>query len=122
MFGKIGAGEIILIAPDGTRHDALVEGKEGVAYLAHKSGAPVIPVAIEGTRGYPRFPRGKGPGATIRLGKPFRFKPLPRRPTRGQLRQMTDEALYILAAMLSEDRRGFYADLGRGTRKYVEEG
>ncbi|MBI4769689.1 MAG: 1-acyl-sn-glycerol-3-phosphate acyltransferase [Chloroflexi bacterium] len=118
----LAAGEVILIAPDGTRHPALEQGKEGVAYLAYKSGVPVIPVAIGGTKGYPRFPRGSGPGATVRLGAPFRFKALPRRPNREQLRQMTDEALYVLAAMLPERRRGYYADLSKATREFILEG
>jgi 1-acyl-sn-glycerol-3-phosphate acyltransferase len=34
------AGEIVLVAPEGTRHAALRDVKEGVAYLAYKSGAP----------------------------------------------------------------------------------
>jgi 1-acyl-sn-glycerol-3-phosphate acyltransferase len=36
------AGEIVLVAPEGTRGPALRQGKEGVAYLASRSGAPVI--------------------------------------------------------------------------------
>jgi len=115
----LAAGEIILVAPDGTRRPAMAQGKEGVAYLAYKSGAPVIPVAIEGTRGYPRFPRGHGPGAQIKLGKPFRFKRLSKRPSREQLRQMTDEALYLLAGMLPEHRRGYYSDLSKATHEYL---
>jgi 1-acyl-sn-glycerol-3-phosphate acyltransferase len=42
------AGEIILVAPEGTRNPQLQRGKEGMAYLASRSGAPIIPVAVEG--------------------------------------------------------------------------
>ena len=71
------SGEIVLVAPEGTRGTQLGRGKEGVAYLALKSGAPIVPVAIEGTEGFPSiFPIGWWkPGAFIRLGPPFRFKP-----------------------------------------------
>ena len=63
--------------------------------------------------------RWRGPGATVRFGRPFRFCPeiQPRRET---LRQMTDEAMYILAAMLPEGRRGIYGDLSKATQETIE--
>lgn len=116
----LAAGQIVLVAPEGTRHPALGEGKEGVAFLAHKSGAPVIPVAIDGTQSYPYpFPPKARPGAVVRLGKPFRFKPVHGRIPREYLRRMTDEAMYRLAAMLPEHRRGVYADLSRATNETI---
>ena len=33
---------------------------------------------------------------------------------------MTDEAMYILSAMLPENRRGFYADLSLATHETIE--
>ena len=54
------------------------------------------------------------------LGRPFRFKPVPGRLPRERLRQMTDEALYVLAAMLPEPRRGYYADLSKATTETIE--
>jgi hypothetical protein len=33
---------------------------------------------------------------------------------------MTDEAMYILAGMLPEHRRGFYADLSIATQETIE--
>ena len=41
---------------------------------------------------------------------------------RERLRQMTDEAMYVLAAMLPEYRRGYYADLSKATRETIEWG
>lgn len=118
----LGAGEVILVAPEGTRGPSLGRGKEGVAYLASKSGAPIIPVAIEGTEGFPSiFPFGwHKPGASIRLGAPFRFRSLTGKPSREQLRLMTDEAMYVLAGMLPAPRRGAYADLSRATQSTLE--
>ena len=106
------AGEIVLVAPEGTRGPALQSGKEGVAFLAYHTQSPIIPVAVEGTVGFPSlFPIGwDRPGAMIRVGPAFRFKRQPRRPDRAMLRKMTDQAMYILASLLLPERRGVYAD------------
>ncbi len=118
----LAAGEIVLVAPQGTRQPSLQQAKEGIAYLAHRSGAPIIPVAVDGTEGFPSVSRKRwaGPGATVRLGKPFRFKKIEGRLPREALRQMTDEAMYRLAAMLPEGRRGIYGDLSKATSEYIE--
>jgi 1-acyl-sn-glycerol-3-phosphate acyltransferase len=119
------AGEIVLVAPEGTRGVELREGKVGVAYLASRSGAPIVPVAVEGTAGFPALrgsPAWRGPGAQVRFGQPFRFRPEYQRASKDQLRQMTDEAMFILAAMLPKNRRGYYADLSRATKDTIEPG
>ncbi len=119
----LSAGEVILIAPEATRHPALGQAKEGIAYIAHKSGAPIVPVAIENSQGYPTLLvpwNATQPGAYFRLGRPFRFKPVAGRLPRERLRQMTDEAMYQLAALLPERRRGHYADLSKVTRETIE--
>jgi len=116
------AGEIILVAPEAHRGPQLRQGKEGVAYLATRANAPVVPVAIDGTIGFPTFrllPRWREPGANVRFGAPFRFKSLGQRAGREELRLMTDEAMYILAAMLPEYRRGVYSDLSLATRETI---
>ena len=89
------AGEVVLVAPEATRSPALREAKEGIAYLAYKSGAPIVPVAVEGTEGVIKLgiKRPSDPGAVVRLGVPFCFKPMTGRPSHAALRQMTDEAM-----------------------------
>mgnify|MGYP001068820114 CR=1 FL=1 len=117
------AGEILLVAPEGTRGTALQEGKEGVAYLASRSGVPVIPVAIQGTPGFPALiftQAWRTPGAYVHFGRPFRFRPEYRRADRELLRKMTDEAMYILAGMLPPARRGVYSDLSQATQDTIE--
>ena len=117
------AGEILLLAPEGTRSPSLKKGLVGVAYLAGRSGVPIIPVTLENTAGYPSFPllpRWREPGAVVTFGRPFRYKESYRRPKREQLRQMTDEAMFILAAMLPEKRRGVYRDLSKSTQETLE--
>jgi len=117
------AGEIVLVAPEGTRSPQLQEGKEGIAYLASRGQAAVIPVAIDGTIGFPalRFTAAwRSPGARVRFGRPFKFRPEYQRASRVQLRQMTDEAMYVLASLLPENRRGVYADLSKASQETIE--
>ncbi len=115
------AGEVVLVAPEGTRSPQLQRAKAGLAYLAAKSQAPIVPAAVEGTDGYPRLRIGPSarPGATVRLGRPFRFIATDERVTRERLHQMTEEAMYVLSAMLPERRRGVYADLSRATTETI---
>ena len=118
----LSSGEVILVAPEGTRGTCLQRGKEGVAYLGTRSGASIIPTAIVGTEGFPSISpkRWRQPGAVARLGRPFRFRSSSRRPKGDELRRMTDEAMYVLAAMLPEERRGVYADLSQATADTIE--
>lgn len=117
------AGEMILLAPEGTRGPALRQGREGVAYLASRSGAPVVPVAIDGTDGFPALrgtKRWRQPGGKLRFGRPLRYHADLRRAKADTLRKMTDEAMYVLAGMLPENRRGVYADLSQATQDTFE--
>ena len=114
----LAAGEVILMAPEGTRSPALLEGKEGVALLADRSGAPVVPIAVEGTDQFPTtsLRKWRGSGALIRIGRPFRYRPAPGgKADRQRLRLMTDEAMYVLASLLEERRRGHYRDLSKAS-------
>ncbi len=70
---------VVAVFPEGTRGRGDVSSaKAGIAWLAVRSGAPVIPVAILGTRG-PGKKRGHIPGFRARLhvvfGEPF--QPVP---------------------------------------------
>ena len=51
ILARMEQGGILAIAPEGTRSktEALQEGKMGVAFLAAKSGYPILPVALTGT-------------------------------------------------------------------------
>jgi 1-acyl-sn-glycerol-3-phosphate acyltransferase len=116
------AGETVLIAPEGTRSPQLQRGKVGLAYLGARSQATLVPGAIEGTPGFPSLSpaRHRQGGASVRFGRGFRFRAEYARPEREDLRHMTEEAMYILAALLPEGRRGVYADLSNATTDTVE--
>ena len=123
MFDVLNAGEIVLVAPEGTRGDKLQIGKEGIAYVGSRTQVPIVPVAIQGTQGFPalRFSEPwKGRGAYVRFGRPFRYRPEFKRAGLENLRKMTDEAMYILASLLPPERRGYYSDLSQGTMETIE--
>lgn len=124
-------GDISVISPEGTRsQDAKLQtAKEGLAFVARQ--APdcwLIPAAVTGTPTFKfKFPLINRPRAQILYGRPFRFRwprgtdgevALPEgRAGRETLREMTDEAMAQLAALLPTDMRGAYAELvGTNTR------
>jgi 1-acyl-sn-glycerol-3-phosphate acyltransferase len=114
-FQVLRAGEILLVAPEGHRNPALQPAKDGIAYLAARSGAPIIPAAVEGTEGFPTLnpARWRKPGVRIRFGRLFRFKDSGGRASRERLHEMTEDAMYRLAEILPPERRGFYRDLSQ---------
>jgi 1-acyl-sn-glycerol-3-phosphate acyltransferase len=115
MIGLMEAGNALVIAPEGTRSrtGALIAGKPGVAYLAARSGFPIIPVAITGTEdkviaaNVKRFRRSP---VTLTAGKPFVIPPLPKTGRDEALQAATDEIMCQIAALLPERYRGVYAE------------
>jgi 1-acyl-sn-glycerol-3-phosphate acyltransferase len=117
-------GEMLVVAPEGTRGDALIKGKAGTAFLAYNAGSPpIVPIGIDNTIGYPTYPfsrRWRQPGADIAFGRPFRFRMGASRPSREEMERMTDEMMYTIAALLPPHRRGVYADLTKATQETLE--
>src|SRR5574339_1288724 len=98
ILARMEQGGMLVIAPEGTRSktEALQEAKLGVAFLASKSGYPVVPVAVTGTedRGVlenlKRFRRSK---IVVRGGEPFTIE-IPKGRGREQaMRDATDEIM-----------------------------
>ncbi len=122
-LAALAAGEIVLIAPEGTRNPTMQRAKPGLAYFALRCDAPLIPAAVDGTEGYPTLPIlprwWREPRARIRFGRPFRLRG-PRRAPTPMLQAMTDEAMYILADLLPPERWGVYARGRPAQWRYVE--
>lgn len=120
-LGVLDAGEMLLVAPEGTRNPSLQQAREGIAYLGFRSGAPIVPVGLEGTDQFPAItPKSrKQPGASIRVGPSFRYNQSGQRPPMSRLRQMADEAMYELAKLLPASRRGVYSDLEAATTNWI---
>lgn len=109
-------GNLVLIAPEGTRQPDMIAAKDGLAYLATKANVPIVPVGFENTREFPaNLKRYRPTHVTARFGKPFRFRTTGKRLPRETLSQMTREAMYQLAALVPEANRGVYGDLTLST-------
>ena len=107
-------GEVVGIFPEGTRSltPGLLRANPGVALLAARSGAPILPVAVTGTErldSVAHFLLARPRGARVRvvIGEPFR----PRVPT-GKLdhQALADQIMVELAKLLPPAYRGAYAD------------
>jgi 1-acyl-sn-glycerol-3-phosphate acyltransferase len=119
-------GHALFVFPEGTRsHDgALGEGRDGVAVLALRTGAPIVPVGVTGS--YERWPRGQkvphpGGRVTARVGSPFRLAEvlpagLDRRAAKAQA---TEVIMRRIAELLPERQRGRYGTTAVGN---VQEG
>lgn len=116
VIKRIKQGQILAMAPEGTRSktEALMEAKEGVAFLAAKTGAPVIPIAIWGTEDrlvMSRIKQMRRLTIHVRIGEPYMLPPMPRGKERELfLRAQTDQVMCRIAAMLPAKYRGFYAN------------
>jgi 1-acyl-sn-glycerol-3-phosphate acyltransferase len=108
-------GRALGIFPEGTvaRKGAMRPALTGVAMLAIRSGATVLPLAHTGTRKILRSPRYWFPRVTIQIGEPY-TPVLPVDVTRKVgLQRVTDEMMLRIARMLPAEQRGVYADLER---------
>ncbi len=108
-------GHVLFVFPEGTRSrdGVLQEGRDGVASLALRTGAPIVPVGIAGSdRVWPRgrlLPRPGG-RVTVRVGSPFRLaEVLPPDVAKGDAKgHATDILMRRIAALLPERQRGVY--------------
>lgn len=115
ILERMKQGGLLVIAPEGTRSktEALQEGKPGVAFLASKSGYPVLPVAVTGTEdrvimeNLKRFRRSR---IAVKVGDPFHVQISNGKGREQAMRAATDEIMCRIGAMLPEKYRGVYAD------------
>ena len=116
------AGTILAVAPEGTRSGdgRLGPAHSGVALLALRSGAPLLPMAYYGgEQVWQNLPRLRRTDFHIALGRTFHLDPGGERVTREVRRRMTDEIMYQIAALLPEAYRGLYSDLSAATERYL---
>jgi 1-acyl-sn-glycerol-3-phosphate acyltransferase len=104
-------GRMIAIAPEGREsvREGLEEGTEGAAFLAMKSGAPIVPVAMTGTeneRIYGHMKRWRRARVTLSVGKKFFLEEQADREK--MMRDGTRQIMESLASLLPESYRGAY--------------
>jgi len=104
----LSAGEPLVVFPEGTRQSGpIIESVfDGVAYLALRTGAPIVPVGIGGSEG--AMPKGarfiKPVKVQLLVGAPLAVKaPEPgERVARRAVRELTDELTAVLQALFDE--------------------
>lgn len=115
ILERMKTGGMLVIAPEGTRSktEALQTGKMGVAFLAAKSGFPILPVAVTGTEdravldNLKHFRRSK---IIVRAGDLMHVE-IPTGKGREQaMYAVTEEIMCRIAALLPEKYRGVYAN------------
>jgi 1-acyl-sn-glycerol-3-phosphate acyltransferase len=108
-------GELFGIYPEGTRarDGKLHKGHTGPARLALRTGAPIVPVGIIGTREVQppdaRFPKPRLP-VTIRFGRPVRPERYAGRDAEHLvLRQVIDEVMFEIRELTGQEYVDQYA-------------
>ncbi|HVE76910.1 MAG TPA: lysophospholipid acyltransferase family protein [Actinomycetota bacterium] len=108
-------GGVIGLYPEGTRSPdgRLYRGRTGVARLALRSGAPVVPVGLVGSREVmpksAKFPKPWGK-VRVRFGPPLNFERYAERSEdRFVLRTITDEIMYEIMSLSGQEYVDEYA-------------
>jgi 1-acyl-sn-glycerol-3-phosphate acyltransferase len=111
-------GQVLLLFPEGTRSrdGALQRPRDGLAMLALRTGATIVPIGVADTdkvwRRGQKLPRPRPGGhVTVRVGEPFKVADeLPAGLDRKAAKsQATDVIMRRIAALLPERQRGPYA-------------
>ena len=105
ILARMEQGGLLAMAPEGTRSktETLQEGKMGVAFLASKSGYPILPVALTGTedrRVVENLKHLRRSKITVRAGDPMEVHIPAGRGREPAMRQATDEIMCRIGAML----------------------
>jgi len=110
-IGVLERGEVLGIAPEGTRSratHALLEGKMGTAYLATRANVPIVPIALTGTQHWKHnLVRLRRTCVRAVVGIPIRL-PADTHARSEQLSEYTQLIMSRIAELLPEEYQGAY--------------
>lgn len=109
-LGYLREGKALVFFPEGTveRQEVMIAAHTGVAMLALRSGATILPVAHDGTRRILRRGCGWFPRVTMQIGQPY-CPSLPEGMShKAALQMVTREVMERIAEMMPEELRGVY--------------
>jgi 1-acyl-sn-glycerol-3-phosphate acyltransferase len=115
-------GQFLAVAPEGSRsgHGRLQQGHPGTAFLALRSGAPVLPIAVHGGETFwDNLSRLRRTDFHIVVGQLFHLDAGGIRVSGRVRQQMVDEIMYQMAALLPPAYRGVYSNLSAATEMYL---
>ncbi len=103
-------GNPLAFFPEGTRsRDGILHrAQPGIAFLARKSGAPILPVGLIGTAEATVFRSN----IHVAVGEPFQLNALGLDAGASD-QQVADAIMRKVAELLPPDMRGYYSDAGR---------
>ncbi len=117
------AKHVLMLAPEGHRSHTgqLQPAHDGGAFLAVRTGALVVPVAVTGVEEFWRnVLHFRQTDMHVVVGRPFHFVTGDVKVDRDTLRTMMTEAMYQLASLCPSEYRGVYSDLSRSTTDYLD--
>jgi 1-acyl-sn-glycerol-3-phosphate acyltransferase len=107
------SGNLFGFYPEGTRSPdgRLYRGRAGLGWLALNTGAPVLPVAMAGTRKMlpPGAPLPRPTRIEVRIGKPLEFGHLAGDPPAKARRTIADEVMRAIADLSGQEYVHEYA-------------
>jgi 1-acyl-sn-glycerol-3-phosphate acyltransferase len=106
-------GGVLLMAPEGTRSldGQLQAGHDGLAMIATRTNACVLPFAIAGAQFVAQnLKKLKRTPVHIRIGQPFTFEAPHGKASRADLAVMTDQLMLRLAELLPPAQQGSYRE------------
>jgi 1-acyl-sn-glycerol-3-phosphate acyltransferase len=104
-------GQVLVMFPEGARRsgEVVTELLEGVAFLAARTGAPIVPVGIGGSqRAMPKGAKFPKPiGITVSIGEPIEIEP------REEGHRVARSQIHRLSETLKERLQAAYDDAAR---------
>ncbi len=120
-FDLLKAGQALIIYPEGTRVESgvLANPEPGAGFIAQKTGCPVVPVGLSGTREC--LPKGahwpRRVPVSITFGKPFVVASKRPDGTRVSHQEAADAIMVEIAELLPPEQRGAFSDLESHRRR-----
>jgi 1-acyl-sn-glycerol-3-phosphate acyltransferase len=112
-FELLGTGSAVVLFPEGHRSEdaRLLKAQPGAGFIARRSGAPLLPIAVTGTQNvlgrHHRIPRRAEVALTF--GEPFRLPERNSDGTRMDHQQSADFLMTKIAQLLPLENQGAYA-------------